>query len=212
MATHSQILKWKQLYGSISILPVEDVMHYYRGLTINEFQALTELEDKLPDAAKEEMVIHAALLDPLPVDALATFELTGSPMSLANAILEASVFPEEVLQDKAKAAQQWARTSIEESTMYVLALNIAQIFPALPLHALMDMTPDLLLRYAAAVEEVTKQPIITALFTDMPKQQPVNQKMADSFGVDSQTMNDTTNALREQIQEAKNQAGLKPSS
>jgi len=172
MATHAPILKWKQLYGSIHILPIEGVAQYYRGLTINEFQALAELEEKLPASSKEELVIYAALLDPQPEDSLAAFELVGSPMSLANAILDASVFPEEELSKRAKAAQEWARASIEQSTLYVLALNISQVFPALPLHALMDMTPEILLRYAATVEEVTKQPILTSLFANTPKQQP----------------------------------------
>jgi len=208
MATPNQILLWKQLYGNISVLQVEDSVCYYRGLSVNEFQALAELEEKLPAASKEEMIIKTALLDPPPEDTLAGFRLTGSPMTIANAILDASVYTEDVLKTKAEEAKAWAQSSIQQSTLFVLALNISQVFPALPLHALMDMTPDLLLRYAAAIEEVTKQPILTSLFVQQAKQQPVNHKMAEGFGVDAETINDTTNALRDQIKDAKKQAGI----
>jgi hypothetical protein len=146
-----QLLDWKSKYGAIHIIELEGIAIYYRSLSPIELQSYHDLSEKMPHLDWNECLYRLAVLYPEDPQ----FELPGSPVALANAIIDASapVDPETgnfVMND----VREWANRVSKENGAIALAVIIANNYPSLDLIELLKMPMDYLLQLAALLEIV----------------------------------------------------------
>jgi hypothetical protein len=199
---HAQLVEWKDRYGAVHILPVEEHTCYYRGLTISEHQTLVELTDKIDNLAWEELVIQKGLLQPAYEDL--NFELAGSISSLATAILDQTLWDEATFKQQATEAREWAKKYTDNSLLYTMAVAVSNMFPGLRLDYLINLPPVKLMRLMAVAEIGTQIPIFDTLLGTGPKNMGIDTGKAQAAGVTPQQLDAANQELLRSIEEHKN--------
>jgi len=153
--TEKQLLHWKELYGTIHSMELENQPIYFRSLTPWEIQAFQELEAALPQKDWYHAICRKAVLFPEEFE----FQLAGTEYALGNAILDASLPIDEQGNFMIDEYRQWAQKISKENAAFALAVAIANHYPSIDLMKLLNTPMEQLMRLAALVEIIIGQNI-----------------------------------------------------
>lgn len=171
--TYEQLLEWKQIYGAISKIEIEDQMFYHRTFTPSEIMAAQELEASMPNGEWMLAMSKKALLHPEEYK----LELVGSIPTLYRSILNSSLPVKENGEFDLSEYLEWVKSTEKSNPAMALCIALSAKSPGLNLLQLLQTPMEWLLRMGALIEYITETSLFGTPTPEAQQTDPASQSL-----------------------------------
>ena len=188
------IIKWKEQYGPIYIVYIENFPIYYRTLSAWEIQSILDLKAKKTQVDIDKTVAQLGILSAIP-----DFKRPGSLTGLSQEIWTKSSLTDESLLEVKDSLRDWAKDAVSSNFNIALSSLLCRVLPSLDLLTLLSLPTTKLLRIAAIVERITDIKILDSGDGSAKKQISIKE----GYGVDPTQAQQVNDALSDALSQLK---------